>query len=64
MHAPGRRASSIRPRRHPLSPGGRPPPLNEGIAYVGYNANYRTIELLGEGRPVPQQDNYLTKREL
>lgn len=37
---------------------------NEGIAYVGYNANYRTIELLGEGRPVPQQDNYLTKREL
>jgi hypothetical protein len=28
-------------------------------AWVGYNANYRREFLLGEGVPVPQQDNYL-----
>jgi hypothetical protein len=28
-------------------------------AYVHYNANYRQIQLLGEGLPVNQQDNYL-----
>jgi hypothetical protein len=28
-------------------------------AWVAYNANYRQQELLGEGVPVPQQDNYL-----
>jgi hypothetical protein len=37
---------------------------NEGTAYVGYNANYRSIEFLGEGLPIPQQDNYLTKAGL
>jgi hypothetical protein len=28
-------------------------------ALVHYNANYRQIRVLGEGLPVPQQDNYL-----
>jgi hypothetical protein len=31
-----------------------------GASYVGYNANYRKVEVLGEGFPIPQQDNYLT----
>jgi hypothetical protein len=31
-----------------------------GKAYVHYNANYRQIELLGLGVPIPQQDNFLT----
>ena len=30
-------------------------------ALVHYNANYRQIRVLGEGLPVPQQDNYLRK---
>jgi hypothetical protein len=30
-------------------------------AYVHYNANQRHVRLLGEGVPIPQQDNYLTK---
>jgi hypothetical protein len=34
--------------------------LSGGTAYVAYNANYRHVPLLGEGVPVPQQDNYLT----
>jgi hypothetical protein len=29
-------------------------------AYVAYNANYRQERLLGEGFPIPQQDNYLS----
>jgi len=29
-------------------------------AYVAYNANYRHVPLLGQGLPIPQQDNYLT----
>jgi hypothetical protein len=33
-----------------------------GISYVAYNANYRKIKVLGEGFPVPQQDNYLTPK--
>lgn len=33
--------------------------LADGLAYVGYNANYRHARLLGEGLPIPQQDNYL-----
>ena len=32
-----------------------------GVAYVGYNANERHIRVLGQGFPIPQQDNYLTK---
>jgi hypothetical protein len=32
-----------------------------GTAYVHYNANYRRLPLLGEGVPVPQQDNFLTR---
>jgi hypothetical protein len=33
-----------------------------GVSYVAYNANYRKIKVLGEGFPVPQQDNYLTPK--
>ncbi|MDX6535203.1 MAG: hypothetical protein QOF68_2947 [Gaiellales bacterium] len=33
-------------------------------AFVAYNANYRSIKLLGEGFPVPQQDNYLARSGL
>jgi hypothetical protein len=29
-------------------------------ALVAYNANYRHVRLLGEGFPIPQQDNYVT----
>jgi hypothetical protein len=32
----------------------------DGIAWVGYNMNYRHVPLLGEGIPIPQQDNYVT----
>jgi hypothetical protein len=32
-----------------------------GRAWVGFNANYRQVQLLGEGVPVPQQDNYLDR---
>ena len=32
-----------------------------GKALVHYNANYRSIRLLGSGQPVPQQDNFLRK---
>jgi hypothetical protein len=32
---------------------------NAGRVYVGYNANYRHVPLVGEGVPIPQQDNYL-----
>lgn len=32
-----------------------------GRAYVAYNANERHVALLGDGVPVPQQDNYLTR---
>jgi hypothetical protein len=35
---------------------------DHGIAYVHYNANERHVKLLGEGVPIPQQDNYLTRR--
>lgn len=35
--------------------------VNDGTAWVGYNANYRMEFLLGEGIPIPQQDNYLTR---
>jgi hypothetical protein len=35
--------------------------LLRGIAYVHYNANYRHVRVLGEGFPIPQQDNYLRK---
>jgi hypothetical protein len=31
-----------------------------GTAYVGYNANTRHVRVLGQGRPIPQQDNFLT----
>jgi hypothetical protein len=34
---------------------------NRGRAWVHYNANERHVALLGEGLPIPQQDNYLTK---
>lgn len=33
-------------------------------AYVHYNANYRKSLLVGEGLPVPQQDNYLARADL
>jgi hypothetical protein len=35
-----------------------------GSAYVHYNANYRSEKLLGEGVPIPQQDNYLARARL
>jgi hypothetical protein len=34
------------------------------VAYVHYNANYRHVRVLGQGIPVRQQDNYLTKAHL
>ena len=33
----------------------------DGSAYVHFNANYRSQSLLGEGSPIPQEDNYLVK---
>ncbi|MGK4003237.1 hypothetical protein WMF31_11480 [Sorangium sp. So ce1036] len=33
-------------------------------AYVHYNANYRQVQLLGEGFRIPQQDNFLARRRL
>ncbi|MGI8573843.1 MAG: hypothetical protein ACR2MA_00555 [Egibacteraceae bacterium] len=35
-----------------------------GRVYTHFNANYRRIEALGEGIPVPQQDNFLDRRHL
>jgi hypothetical protein len=32
-----------------------------GTAYVAYNANLRHVRLLGQGVPIPQQDNYLVR---
>jgi hypothetical protein len=32
---------------------------NAHRVYVHYNANYRQVPLVGEGVPIPQQDNYL-----
>jgi hypothetical protein len=37
---------------------------SKGSALVHYNANYRQIQLLNEGQPVPQQDNYLRKASI
>jgi hypothetical protein len=37
---------------------------HQGTAYVHYNANYRSIRVLGQGFRIPQQDNYLTKARL
>jgi hypothetical protein len=34
------------------------------VAYVHYTANYRRERLVGQGSPVPQQDNYLTRMRL
>ena len=34
---------------------------NRSHAWVHYNANERHVALLGEGLPIPQQDNYLTR---
>jgi hypothetical protein len=38
--------------------------VNRRTAYVHYNANYRHQLFLGQGVPVPQQDNYLTRVRL
>jgi hypothetical protein len=35
-----------------------------GSAYVHFNANYRQVAVLGEGVPIPQQDNFLSKAGL
>lgn len=32
-----------------------------GTAYVAYNANLKHVRLLGQGVPIPQQDNYLVR---
>jgi hypothetical protein len=37
---------------------------HEGTAYVHYNANYKKLRFVGDGVPVAQQDNYLTKASL
>jgi hypothetical protein len=37
---------------------------HRGTALVHYNANYRKQRVLGEGLPVNQQDNYLSRRGL
>jgi hypothetical protein len=34
---------------------------HDRTAWVGYNANYRHVQLLFEGIPIPQQDNYLAR---
>jgi hypothetical protein len=34
---------------------------HDRTAWVGYNANYRHVQLLFEGLPIPQQDNYLAR---
>jgi hypothetical protein len=34
---------------------------NRGRAWVHYNANPRHVALIGEGFPIPQQDNFLTR---
>jgi len=33
----------------------------DGDGYVHYNANYVSTPLLGEGQPIPQQDNFLAR---
>jgi hypothetical protein len=35
---------------------------DRGRAWTHFNANYRSVTLLGEGRPLPQQDNFLDVR--
>ena len=35
---------------------------NAGRVYVHYNANLRQVALVGQGVPIPQQDNYLAVR--
>jgi len=35
---------------------------NAGRVYVHYNANFRQVPLVGEGIPIPQQDNFLAVR--
>jgi hypothetical protein len=37
---------------------------HNGTGYVHFNANYVSIRLLGEGFPIPQQDNFLIRRSL
>jgi hypothetical protein len=37
--------------------------LNAGRVYIHYNANLRHVPLVGEGLPIPQQDNYLAVRD-
>ncbi len=37
---------------------------HDGLAYVGYNANYQEMKFLGAGRAAGQQDNYLTVASL
>jgi hypothetical protein len=35
---------------------------HHGRAWTGFNANFRSVPLLGDGTPLPQQDNYLSVR--
>jgi hypothetical protein len=37
---------------------------HDRTAYVHFNANYQQLPLLGQGVPVPQQDNYIVKAGL
>ena len=33
-----------------------------GRFYTGYNASFRSVPFIGDGVPIPQQDNYLDVR--
>ena len=35
---------------------------HHGRAWTGFNANFRSVPLMGAGTPLPQQDNYLVVR--
>ena len=35
-----------------------------GDAFVHYNASYRRVPFVGDGLPIPQADNYLSRRRL
>jgi len=38
--------------------------VHGGTAFLHYNMNYREEAFFGQGFPVNQQDNYLTRRRL
>jgi hypothetical protein len=38
--------------------------VHGATAWVHFNANYRQVPFLGQGFPIPQQDNFLTRTTL